>query len=338
MSKIEWVFQDEQGTNLNRYKATNVSTGEVITFDLLRGGNISVVGTTLNAQRLNSLITAINDNYDMFTKNIYTLTKEKNTIYLNRSNGENTNVTLTKSDIDLGNVDNTSDANKPISNATQQALDNKVAKTTKVNGYTLDKDIEILKSDVGLGNVDNTSDLNKPISNAVQAELNTINSNVESLSTNKLNKNLGTDNKGYFLYVNNSGDVATKYVDLTIINGNVVLAPSGSPTDYQAKFTFNLTTNYKITSVGQFSYYLTTLGCTSINKLFSVSGVMKPIGSSTGTTSSIIGVYCDNSSTITVVYANNTSSSAIYLTRTYDSSSVSNANNNSTFNNYTIKF
>lgn len=64
MSKITWVFQDERGDNLNRYIATNVSTGEKITFDLLRGGNISVVGTPLNASNLNGLITAINDNYD----------------------------------------------------------------------------------------------------------------------------------------------------------------------------------------------------------------------------------------------------------------------------------
>lgn len=37
-------------------------------------------------------------------------------------------VTLNKSDVGLGNVDNTSDANKPISTATQTALDNKVDK------------------------------------------------------------------------------------------------------------------------------------------------------------------------------------------------------------------
>ena len=35
MAKINWVFQDESGTNLNRYIATNVATGEEITFDKL---------------------------------------------------------------------------------------------------------------------------------------------------------------------------------------------------------------------------------------------------------------------------------------------------------------
>lgn len=39
-------------------------------------------------------------------------------------------VTLTKADVGLGNVDNTSDANKPISTATQTALNGKQAKIT----------------------------------------------------------------------------------------------------------------------------------------------------------------------------------------------------------------
>lgn len=66
MAKINWLFQNEQGTNLNRYKAKNVSTGEEITFDLFRNGNISVVGTPLNAENMNSLINAINEVYDNF--------------------------------------------------------------------------------------------------------------------------------------------------------------------------------------------------------------------------------------------------------------------------------
>ena len=50
------------------------------------------------------------------------------------------NVSLTKSDVGLGNVDNTSDANKPVSTATQTALDNKVDKVDgkglSANDYT----------------------------------------------------------------------------------------------------------------------------------------------------------------------------------------------------------
>jgi len=45
-------------------------------------------------------------------------------------NGQVGDVVLTKTNLGLGNVDNTSDANKPISNATQNALDLKVDKVT----------------------------------------------------------------------------------------------------------------------------------------------------------------------------------------------------------------
>ena len=335
MSKINWVFQDEQGTNLNRYKATNVSSGEVVIFDLLRNGSISVVGTPLNASNLNSLISAINDNYDLLTKNEYTLSKEKNVISLNRSNNTNTKVTLTKSDLDLGNVDNTSDENKPISKAMQQALEGKVANTNKVNGYTLDKDITLTKSDVGLGNVNNTSDLDKPISTQTQAELNRIDGSLNGLEENKLNSNLGSNNSSKYLYVDTNGNVGTKSLKLSIVSGNIKLSPSGSPTDFIAHFSFSITSSYTISSLSQFAGWLGNLiGCNSINKLFQVSGVMKPIASSNYTTHIIIGVYADSSSSITVVYANDTSSSATYLTRTYDSSSISNAT--ATFNNYPI--
>ena len=48
---------------------------------------------------------------------------------------------ITKSMVDLGNVDNTSDANKPVSTATQTALDNKMDKVVSItshgNSYTI---------------------------------------------------------------------------------------------------------------------------------------------------------------------------------------------------------
>lgn len=62
MAKIDWKFKDEVGTNLNRYKATNVNTGEEKTLDLVRNANITTSGTLLNAQNLNVLIDAINSN------------------------------------------------------------------------------------------------------------------------------------------------------------------------------------------------------------------------------------------------------------------------------------
>lgn len=78
---------------------------------------------------------------------------------------------VTKDQVGLGNVDNTSDQDKPISIAQQEALDTKVDKATTVNGYDLGANIVLGKEDVGLGNVDNTSDLDKPVSIAQQEAL-----------------------------------------------------------------------------------------------------------------------------------------------------------------------
>jgi hypothetical protein len=103
---------------------------------------------------------------------------------------------LTKSDLSLTNVDNTSDLNKPISTETKNYIDGQIstetadatttgkiklagdltgtallpqiataAITTKLADYAV-TDVKIAsginKSKVGLTNVDNTADLNKP--------------------------------------------------------------------------------------------------------------------------------------------------------------------------------
>lgn len=102
---------------------------------------------------------------------------------------------LAKGDVGLGNVDNTSDANKPVSTATQTALDGKqtldsdltsIAGLTPTNDDLIQRkagvwtnrtpaqvktDLVLVKADVGLGNVDNTSDAAKPISTLTQAAL-----------------------------------------------------------------------------------------------------------------------------------------------------------------------
>lgn len=96
---------------------------------------------------------------------------------------------VTKAQIGLDNVDNTSDLNKPISTATQNALDLKAnssdvytktqsdanyePKDTNIQNHisNLSNPHFVTKSQVGLSNVDNTSDLNKPISNATQTAL-----------------------------------------------------------------------------------------------------------------------------------------------------------------------
>lgn len=83
--------------------------------------------------------------------------------------GQVGNVSLEKSDVGLNNVDNTADADKPISTAVQAALNAKVNAVASVAGKT--GVVLLTKQDVDLDQVDNTSDANKDISTATQSAL-----------------------------------------------------------------------------------------------------------------------------------------------------------------------
>ena len=91
---------------------------------------------------------------------------------------------LTKSSVGLANVDNTSDANKPVSTAAQTALDLKAnldapTFTGTVSGIT--------KSMVGLGSVDNTADSAKPVSTAQATAIATAKSEAIADATSQVN-------------------------------------------------------------------------------------------------------------------------------------------------------
>lgn len=85
-------------------------------------------------------------------------------------------VTLDKADLGLGNVDNTTDLLKPVSTATQSALDLKAPISSPTFTGTVSG---ITKSMVGLSVVDNTADADKPISTATQTALD-LKANIDS--------------------------------------------------------------------------------------------------------------------------------------------------------------
>ena len=87
-----------------------------------------------------------------------------------------TDLVLVKADVGLSLAENTTDLGKPISTATQIALDLKqdslgytaVPNTRTINGYALSSNITLVAADLSLGNVSNTSDTTK---NAATATL-----------------------------------------------------------------------------------------------------------------------------------------------------------------------
>jgi hypothetical protein len=91
---------------------------------------------------------------------------------------------LTKSSVGLGNVDNTSDANKPVSTAAQTALDLKAPLASPTFTGTVSG---ITKTMVGLGSVDNTADTAKPVSTAQATAIATAKSEAIADATSQVN-------------------------------------------------------------------------------------------------------------------------------------------------------
>ena len=109
---------------------------------------------------------------------------------------------IDKTMVGLSNADNTSDANKPISTATQTALDLKVNTTEAITSLALKANIAspnftgivsgITKSMVGLSNVNNTTDLLKPISTATQTALDLKSNSTDVTTSLALKANLAS--------------------------------------------------------------------------------------------------------------------------------------------------
>ena len=86
---------------------------------------------------------------------------------------------VTKTMVGLANVDNTTDANKPVSTAQQTALDLKAplasptftGTVTIPTGASITAPTGLVKGDVGLISVDDTADIAKPVSTATQTAL-----------------------------------------------------------------------------------------------------------------------------------------------------------------------
>lgn len=98
--------------------------------------------------------------------------KAEKSAFIHHTNDHHNPHQVSKAQVGLGSVDNTADADKPISRATQSALDMKGSKNI-LDDHLADQSNPhgVTKMHLGLANVDNTADGDKPISKAVQAAL-----------------------------------------------------------------------------------------------------------------------------------------------------------------------
>ena len=159
--------------------AGNVTTNANLTGHVTSVGNAAVLGSFTVAQ----LNTAVSDADVATIAGTETLTNKTLT-----SPVINTPTGIVKGDVGLGNVDNTSDANKPVStaqatadgvvlssaasDATSKANAAQAASTPIAHASNTSNPHSVTKAQVGLGSVDNTADTAKPVSTAQQTALN----------------------------------------------------------------------------------------------------------------------------------------------------------------------
>lgn len=164
----------------NRYKLTNAETGEVLgTFDFDEvTGTVQQVGTEIDKELFDSIAADLAETASSIlavASSILAVDEKTDAHIANTDNPHE----VTKTQVGLGNVDNTSDVNKPVSTAQAIAIaDAKKAgtdaqKIADAHIERTDNPHSVTKEQVGLGNVNNTSDIDKPVSTATQSAIDT---------------------------------------------------------------------------------------------------------------------------------------------------------------------
>lgn len=153
-------------------------------------------------------------------------------IETHKSNTNNPH-SVTKSQVGLGNVDNTSDLDKPVSIAQSSAINSVQTDLNAHKGKT-DNPHSVTKSQVGLSNVDNTSDIDKPVSTAQQTSISGVQTNLDIHENNASNPHNVTKSQVGLPNVDNTSDInkpistATQTaLDLKADKSKQVIAGSG---------------------------------------------------------------------------------------------------------------
>ena len=156
-----------------------------------------VTGDTVSAADMNEIKSSVNTNDDTAIALAATVAAKVDKTTTVAGKPLSGNISLVKGDVGLGNVDNTSDASKPVSTAQATAI--ALKQDTLVSGTNIKTvggvsilgtgnipvsgssgvdsvnsrtgAVTLTKADVGLTNVDNTADASKPISTAQQSAL-----------------------------------------------------------------------------------------------------------------------------------------------------------------------
>jgi hypothetical protein len=187
--------------------------------------NVNVAGTT-NINGIASWAVG-----DQIISNGTVWQKIPNAQAVNSVNGYTGVVVLTKSDVGLGNVDNTSDATK---NSAVATLTNKTLTSPAINSPT-----GLVKADVGLSNVDNTSDATKNTAVATLTNK-TLSSPVINTPTGITKADVGLGN------VDNTSDASKNSAAVTLTNKTI----NGAANTLTVRLGSDVTGNLPVANLG----------------------------------------------------------------------------------------
>ncbi|MCX5793036.1 MAG: hypothetical protein NTY45_12605, partial [Elusimicrobia bacterium] len=228
------------GSNLTGVQATGIADGSVTTAKLADGAvtdiKVSLSTAAISSGKFGDDRVAIST--QAVSGGIYNVAGKLVQLgadgFLPALNGSNL-TDLTKTQVGLANVSNTSDAAKPVSAAQQTALDLKATLASPTFTGTVGG---ITSAMVGLGSVDNTNDANKPVSTAQQTAL-----NAKAVAADV--NNATTTLKGQIdLKANLSGATFTGAISATNLSGT----NTGDQTDISGNAA-TVTTNANLTGV-----------------------------------------------------------------------------------------
>jgi len=197
-------------TSIGTVSATEIGYLDSVTSNIQSQINAAVSQTASNYTDLNGFINTNKASADASIASINTANGVQDTAIATKATIESPTFTgtvtvptlavtgsasgITKTHVGLANVDNTADADKPVSAAAQTALDAKLAVATAASTYapiaspTFTGTVSgVTKAHVGLANVDNTSDASKPVSTAQATAIATAKSEAIADATSQVN-------------------------------------------------------------------------------------------------------------------------------------------------------
>jgi hypothetical protein len=212
---------------------TDTVVGALTTTDISEGTNLYYTQERVQDEINNTIIggTGINTTY---VDNAGTFTLDIDSTVVTLSGTQTlTNKTITspsgivKGDVGLGNVDNTSDTDKPVSSATQTALDGKLS----LSGGTMTGNLIL--------NANPTNSLGAATKQYVDAAVNNINihESVVAATTGNVNLNNGVENNDVLdgVTLSTGNRILVKNQNTASQNGIYIVAANGAPsraTDY----------------------------------------------------------------------------------------------------------